>query len=114
MTVRAVLLSVGVVACASSVARHDPGASARTERLTLEVAPLRVPCTGEARTRCLEVRVPPDTAWQILYATIDGFDFEEGFRWRLDVERSRVPNPQADASSLSYRLVRVISKERAP
>jgi hypothetical protein len=110
---RAILLSAGIVACASPVARHDAGASAEAERLTLEVGPRRVPCTGEARTRCLQVRVLPDTMWQMFYRTIDGFEFEEGFRWRLEVERGRVPNPPADASSLSYRLVRVISKERA-
>jgi hypothetical protein len=111
---RAIVLSVGVVACAAGGARHDTGASAGAERLTLEVGPARVPCTGEARTQCLRVRVLPDTAWQLFYSRIDGFDFEDGFRWRLEVERRRVPNPPADASSLSYRLVRVISKERAP
>jgi hypothetical protein len=110
---RAILPSVGIVACASRGARHDTGASAGAERLTLEVGPARVPCTGEARTQCLRVRVLPDTAWQTFYATIDGFGFEEGFRWRLDVERRRVPNPPADASRLSYRLIRVISKEPA-
>ena len=113
MIVRAILLSVGVVACASRGARHDTGVSASTERLTLEVGPTRVPCTGEARTQCLRVRILPDTAWQYFYGTINGFRFEEGFHWRLDVERRRVPNPPADASSLSYRLIRVISKERA-
>ena len=113
MIARAVLLSVGVAACASGVARVGTGDPAGAERLTLEVGPTQVSCTGEARTRCLRVRVLPDTAWLRFYDAIAGFRFEEGFRWRLEVERQRVPNPPADGSSLSYRLIRVIAKERA-
>jgi hypothetical protein len=59
----------------------------------------------------MRVRIPPDTAWRFFYDQIEGFSFEEGFRWRLDVERRRIPNPPADGSGLAYRLLRVISKE---
>jgi hypothetical protein len=107
------LLGIGVMACAPRASSPDTGVSAGVERLTLEVNPKRVPCTGEARTQCLQVRVPPDTAWRRFYDPIEGFAFEEGYRWRLDVERRHVPNPPADGSSLSYRLIRVISKARA-
>lgn len=44
---------------------------------------------------------------------IEGFDFEEGFRYRIEVERREVADPPADGSSLSYRLLRVLSRERA-
>ena len=109
MIVRAVVLSFGVVACASRppLDTAAPGA----ERLTFDVRPARVPCTGEARTRCLVVRVLPDTTWRYFYDAITGFKFEEGYRWRLEVERRRVQNPPADGSSAVYRLVRVVSKE---
>jgi hypothetical protein len=65
-----------------------------------------------ARMQCLRVRVLPDTSWRLFYDPIEGFTYEEGYRWRLDVERRRVSNPSADGSSLAYRLVRVISRER--
>jgi len=71
-----------------------------------------VPCTGVARMSCLRVRTLPDGAWQFFYQDIEGFAFEEGYRWRLDVERRRVPDPPADGSNMAYRLVRVVSKER--
>jgi hypothetical protein len=107
--VRAAVLSFGVVACTSRPPSLDtaPG----VERLTFDVRPTRVPCTGEARTTCLVVRVPPDTTWRFFYDAIDGFTFEEGYRWRLEVERRPVPNPPADGSSAEYRLLRVVSKE---
>ena len=105
-------LLVGVMACASHGPRADTLSVQGAVRLTLEVDAHRVPCTGEARTRCLRVRVLPDTSWRLFYQQIEGFAFEEGYRWRLEVERRPVPNPPADASSVAYRLVRVLSKER--
>ena len=113
MIARRLLLGVGVLACAPQAPSHDTAAQGRSGRLTLDVGPARVPCTGEARTRCLRVRVLPDTAWRLFYDSIEGFTFEEGYRWRLDVERQVVPNPPADGSSHRYRLVRVVSKARA-
>jgi hypothetical protein len=110
--IRMILLGIGVVACAHQAPSLGTGAGDGADRLTMEVASQRVPCIGEARTRCLRVRVVPDTTWTLFYDRIEGFAFEEGYRWRLDVERRRVSNPPADGSSFSYRLVRVVSRER--
>ena len=85
-----------------------------TVRVTMDVAAHRVPCTGEARMQCLRVRIAPDTAWKLFYDHIEGFTFEDGYRWRLEVDRRRVPDPPADGSSLAYTLVRVVAKKREP
>ncbi|HEX7979838.1 MAG TPA: DUF4377 domain-containing protein [Gemmatimonadaceae bacterium] len=111
---RVLVLALGVLACASRAPSREAGIQDSAERVTLEVDAHRVPCTGEARTRCLRVRVLPDTSWRLFYNRIEGFTYEEGYRWRLEVDRRRVPNPPADGSSLAYRLVRVISREREP
>ena len=58
------------------------------------------------------VRVAPDTTWRFFHGAIQGFTYEEGYRWRLEVERQPVPNPPADGSSAVYRLIRVVWKER--
>jgi hypothetical protein len=36
--------------------------------------------------------------WAYFYETIEGFDYEEGYRYDLDVKISIVENPPADAS----------------
>ncbi|MDB4884429.1 MAG: heat-shock protein HslJ, partial [Gemmatimonadetes bacterium] len=108
---RGLVVTLGVMACASHAPSRDT-AGTNAVRVTLEVDAHRVPCTGEARTRCLRVRVPPDTAWRFFHDPIEGFAFEEGYRWRLDVERRSVANPPADGSAVAYRLVRILSKER--
>jgi len=81
--------------------------------LILEVGPETVECVGEMVQRCLRVRLAPDEAWKNFYDPIEGFEYEEGFLYRIEVERSHVPKPLADASSYEYRLLRIISKEPA-
>ena len=85
----------------------------RQDVLTMEVAPRTVACTGEAPQRCLLVRTEPGAEWTYFYDRIDGFAYEEGYRYRIEVERRPVPNPPADGSSFTYRLRRLLSKERA-
>lgn len=92
-----------LAACASSPA-------SRGDTLTLDVQPRTVPCQGEAPQRCLVVRAGGDTAWKHFYDPIEGFTHEEGFRYRLEVERTVVERPLADASRYRYRLLRVISR----
>ncbi len=75
----------------------------------LEVAPTKVDCVGVAPMKCLQVReVGGD--WQNFYAPIEGFDFVEGSRYRLQVKVTEIANPPADGSSLRYQLVRVLDK----
>lgn len=75
----------------------------------LEVAPAKVDCVGVAPMKCLQVRKNGGD-WETFYAPIEGFDFQEGSRYRLQVKVSEVANPPADASSLRYQLVRVLDK----
>ena len=87
--------------------------SAEPEVLILEVGPETVACVGEMVQRCLQVRAGPEEEWKNFYDPIEGFEHEEGFLYRIEVERTRVPEPLADASSYTYRLLRVLSKEPA-
>ncbi len=75
----------------------------------LEVAPTKVDCVGVAPMKCLLVRESGGD-WRNFYAPIEGFNFVEGSRYRLQVKVSQVANPPADGSSLRYQLVRVLDK----
>ena len=75
----------------------------------LEVAPVKVDCVGVAPMKCLQVR-ENGGQWRNFTAPIEGFDFAEGYRTRLQVNVSNIANPPADGSSLRYQLVRVLDK----
>ncbi|GAA4276044.1 hypothetical protein GCM10022259_07680 [Aquimarina mytili] len=50
--------------------------------------------------------------WLYFYDTIEGFDYEEGHTYELEVMVSQIENPTEDGSSLKYSLIKVISKEK--
>jgi len=77
---------------------------------TLYVASETAPCVGVAPMDCLQVKEDPDAEWQMFYAPIEGFEFEAGYEYELRVLVEPVPNPPADASSLRYTLIEVVSK----
>jgi heat shock protein HslJ len=77
---------------------------------TLFVGPTLVDCVGVAPRQCLQVKRDPNSDWELFYDSIDGFTYEEGFEYELRVNILPVENPPADASSLQYELVELVSQ----
>lgn len=75
------------------------------------IEPDLVPCEGVAPMECMEVSYTEDGEPQLFYDQIDGFTFTPGTAYVLDVRVTDVENPPADASSLSYSLVEVVSED---
>ena len=71
-------------------------------------------CHGEAPMKCLQVRELASEEWRNLYAPIEGFEHEPGYAYELRVEVAPVAKPPADGSSLRYRLLEVVSKQKKP
>ena len=66
-------------------------------------------CVGVAPMRCMVVD------GGLFYDEIEGFEHEEGYRYRIRMERYDPwggEEPPADASSRGYRLVEVVEKAR--
>ena len=82
------------------------------DTLVLYVGPDQVPCEGLVPQRCLLIRTSPDAEWSYWYDGIEGFTHDDGFSYQLLVRRRKVENPPQDASSILYRLIRVL--ERTP
>lgn len=83
------------------------------ESLVLEVSEARVPCMGMVPRECLLVRSATGEP-QLFYDHIQGFTFEEGYRYTLEVSRRTVPDPPLDGSSYTYHLERERSRVRSP
>lgn len=71
-------------------------------------------CVGIGPQKCMMVKEYAESDWTYFYDKIKGFDFESGYNYKLQVTVTEVENPPADASSLNYELVSVISKAQTP
>lgn len=75
----------------------------------------RVTCQGFIEQTCYEIQRGDvlGTNWEFFYDSIEGFDtqYETGFIYQIEVEVTEIENPPQDASSLKYKLIKVISKE---
>ncbi len=72
--------------------------------LTFIVGPRKMECTGAGSMECLIVND------KYFYDTIEGFNFEEGYKYQLLVERTEREDVPADASKYTYRLIKEVSK----
>jgi Domain of unknown function (DUF4377) len=88
------------------------GADAGQPTKTLFVREAFAPCVGEGPMKCMQVRQSEKDEWTLFYGRIEGFTYEEGNTYELRVEVRENPNPPAGGSSLRYRLVEVVSKEK--
>lgn len=93
------------------------------QRVFLEVAAQRKACQHPLipNASCLQVReihyadngVKQSTgAWQPLFENIEGYTHQSGVRNILRLDRYRLKNPPADASSIAYVLDMVVESEQ--
>ena len=82
-----------------------------TKAMKWKVDHYKVPCVGEGIFLCyLLTREGGEREY--FYDEIEGFDYEWGYTYEIEVEQSPVKQPMADASSFSYRLKQQLSKEK--
>jgi len=67
-------------------------------------------CSGAAVQPCMLVKEEDDVEWNYFYDGIEGFEYEWGFLYRIEVLVSRVEDPPQDGSSRRYVLKNVIGK----
>ncbi|WP_293952667.1 MULTISPECIES: DUF4377 domain-containing protein [unclassified Sphingobacterium] len=76
---------------------------------TWEVGENYVNAQSLGKLKCLQVKSDKRNKWEYLTSTIQGFDYQEGYRYRIRVKQTK----QKDTDSVSYSLIEVLSKERA-
>lgn len=109
MLMSAALLLLALAGCQPV---QDTRASADAAReATLYVGPELVDCVGVGPMKCMLVKENPEDEYQFFYSQIEGFTFEPGYTYELRVRIEPVANAPADASSLKYTLIEMVSKE---
>jgi len=79
-----------------------------SETTILYVDSKLVDCVGVGPQQCMLIKQDPDSEWQMFYDTIEGFDFQEGANYQLNVTITEIKNPPADSSSLKYTLIETL------
>jgi hypothetical protein len=88
------------------------GSSASTNK-TLWIGAETRTCTGVVEMQCMLYKENKNqTEWFNFYDNIEGFAYEKGYLYELEVKVEDIKNPPADASSKRYTLVRVVSKTK--
>lgn len=77
------------------------------------VADTKGDCYGVGRGLCLQIKEKPDEPYALFYSGIEGFSYEEGYHYKLEVMRVKKERPPADGSVYNYYLINIISKERS-
>lgn len=112
----AVSLFAMLGACVHYSATETSGTASKkpagSEELHLFVAAGTVPCQGVAPMPCLRVRKSPEAAWEFFYDEIAGFTPFNDREFELLVRSIPVENPPADASSLRWELIKIISSQK--
>ena len=110
------LAGIILAACATTPGAEQtqqPPPSDAVEK-TIYVGPVLVDCEGVGPQKCMLVRNNPQDEYTLFYDQIEGFDYEEGYEYKLVVREEAIENPPADASSIKWTLVRVESKDPVP
>ena len=104
----AAVIAIALSGCGGSTAVRNVESVGIT---TLTVHHYRNGCIGEGAFLCLQVS-SDGGAIENFYSAIEGFDFEWGYRYDLDVRVEEIANPPADGSSLRYRLIDEVARTR--
>lgn len=85
--------------------------SSDSTTLTLWVAAEKRECMAVGPTECLQIRFHPDENWQLFYGEIQGFDYQPGQLYQLEVSELMIPQPAADAPDRQWVLRQIISAD---
>ncbi|MFN2236007.1 MAG: DUF4377 domain-containing protein [Anaerolineales bacterium] len=96
------------------IATSEASESLTFEEKTIFIGPEKAECVGVGPMECYLVKENPEDKWQYFYNSIQGFEWEAGYTYKLRVAIYPVENPPADASSLRYELLEVVNKTETP
>ena len=83
------------------------------ETIKMRVKEAKVPCVGVAPTECMVVKIGKSKEWTNFYSSIEGFDYEPGYTYRLKVIQNPNKNAHAaDASAYTYQLKKIVCKKK--
>jgi len=111
-----ILIGLGILLLAMMSCKSKQGiVSQKVEEKILWINSAKLPCSGVGPMSCLQIQEGDEIQegkWKNFYSNIEGFDYQPGNIYQIKVSMVKLPDPiPADASSLGYKLVEIISQE---
>lgn len=80
----------------------------KTEKLT--ISSVQPECTVVGPQKCLLVKEEGQTNWTFFYDNIEGFNYEPGYEYVIEIKKEKKAKRPNNASSIRYIFVKEISK----
>lgn len=81
---------------------------------TIWVNSEKVDCTGVTATKCIQIQESEKLKedWTTFSATIEGFKYQEGYIYQLEIAESKIPAElvPADGASIKYTLIKIVQQ----
>lgn len=84
----------------------------KADTIKLVVKEDRASCTGVAPMTCYQVKYKNSKDWELFYDQIAGFHYKPGYRYVIQVVRTKRKNVPADASAYTYKLKKILKKQK--
>jgi heat shock protein HslJ len=108
-----ILIVLTIFSC-KSLERPSMHGGRKQKVVEVIIANHRVNCTGLAPQMCYLIKLKEEDEWRNYYNELEGFEYEEGYEYRLKVKMESLGNSYKDVSDYKYYLVEVISKIEKP
>ena len=107
LTLMASFLLAGCVPIESS--KQGEFTVPKGELVRYEVDSKLYDCVGVGPQKCLRVKRGGSDEWTFFYSQIEGFEYQEGYRYQLLVDEFPL-EPIPDRSAVGYRLMRELER----
>ena len=69
-------------------------------------------CIGVAPMKCFLIKHEGQDDWEFVYGGIDGFKYEPGYEYVIEIRKEKVDNPAADQSTVKYVFLNELSRKK--
>lgn len=69
-------------------------------------------CSSTSVSECYQVKEKKNEGWKIFQNSIEGFEYTEGYEYKLKVSVRSYQNVEPGSSNLTYQLLKLMSKKK--
>lgn len=80
---------------------------------TIYVADAYAICNDSKSKNCLQIKENIKDDWMVLPEGVEGFDYKEGVKYKIEVIAKKIKNATKNEPSLKYKLVKIIYEEKS-